>query len=186
MELTRSGQDLGSSSVFRERLASKQPMGAITASGVTLEQLFEEYGVPEYLKVDIEGADRLCVLALTPAARPACLSWEASDDVEELLAHAASVGYTRFKLINQSSFRELSRHWRPYDRVAHWIMRLMGYGPSRLVRRGRFFVADHSSGPVAWRSDGRWWSLGQTLSRLRAARAEGRFAGCYDVHAAVG
>lgn len=69
VELTLSGQDLGSSSLFSDLVAHKRPIGAITVPGVTLYQLFERYGVPEYLKVDIEGADRLCVLALTSVTR---------------------------------------------------------------------------------------------------------------------
>ena len=53
-----------------------------------MPQLFERFGIPEYLKVDIEGADRLCVLALTSDTRPTYLSFELGDDVDELLEHA--------------------------------------------------------------------------------------------------
>lgn len=67
--------------------------GAITVSGVTMHQLFEQYGTPEYRKVDIEGADRLCVLALTQDTRPSYLPFEAGDDADELLSHAEAIGY---------------------------------------------------------------------------------------------
>jgi FkbM family methyltransferase len=187
VELILSGQDLGSSSLFNERVAHRQPIGSITAPGMTLHQLFERHGLPDYLKVDIEGADRLCVLALTSGTRPAFLSFEVGDDADELLSHAEAIGYRRFKVINQNSFRELANQRCLYDRVTHRLMRYMGYSEPRLVRRaGRFFVTGHSSGPVPWQSDGSWWPGEATRSRLREARASNTLSGWYDIHATAG
>ena len=104
VELNLCGDDLGSSSVISERLAERRPIGAITVPGVTMLQLFERYGLPEYLKVDIEGADGLCILPLTSDHRPNFLSFEVGEDVDELIAHAEAIGYRRFKVINQISF----------------------------------------------------------------------------------
>jgi FkbM family methyltransferase len=188
VELTLSGQDLGSSSIFGERVARKRPIGVITVPGVTLRQLFERYGVPEYLKVDIEGADRLCVLALTPDTRPTFLSFEAGDDVDELLSHAETIGFRRFKIVNQNSFRELANQRCLYDRVTHRLMRYMGYREPLFVRRaGRFFATGHSSGPVPWHGDGSWRPGDATRSRLREARASNTLSGWwYDIHATAG
>lgn len=186
VELNLSGQDLGSSSLFSDRIAQKRPIGAITVLGVTLHQLFERYGIPEYLKVDIEGADRLCVLALTSDARPAFLSFEIGDDVDELFSHVETIGYRRFKIINQNSFRELSRQRCLYDRVTQRLIRYMGYREPKMVRRaGRFFTVGHSSGPVPWRSDGPWRSGDATRSILREARASNSLSGWYDIHATI-
>lgn len=185
--LTLSGADLGSSStiVSEAWLAAKRPTGRVTVPGITLAQLVAEHGLPEYLKVDIEGADRLCVLALTAALRPPYLSFEMGDDADELIAHAASVGYRRFKVVNQLSFRELANQEALVDRLAHRLMRELGYAEPRLVRRaGRFFVVGHSSGPVPWEGDGRWWSAAEVRARLEAARASGALRGWYDIHAA--
>lgn len=187
VELTLCGQDLGSSSLFSDRIAHKRPIGAITVPGVTLHQLFERYGLPEYLKVDIEGAERLCVLALTSDTRPTFLSFEVGGDVDDLLSHAEAIGYQRFKIINQKSFRELANQRCLYDRVAHRLMRYMGYRETRMIRRaGRSFVSGHSSGPFPWYSDGRWHSGEETRSRLREARASNALSGWYDIHATVG
>ncbi len=59
VELVLSGDDLGASSVFGERIADRQPIGSITAPGLPVRELLGRYGIPHYLKVDIEGADRL-------------------------------------------------------------------------------------------------------------------------------
>lgn len=178
-----SGQDLGSSSLLIERVAHKGPLPAVTVPGITLDQLFEGYGVPDYLKVDIEGADRLCVLALTPARRPTFLSFEIGDDFDELLSHVESIGYQRFKIINQSSFRELANQRCLYDRAAYRVMRYLGYRDPRFVKRkGRFFAIDHSAGPVPWHSDGSWWSADAIRSRFRQHRTPTDW---YDLHATV-
>jgi FkbM family methyltransferase len=187
VQLTLCGQDIGSSSLFGDRITNRLPIGTITVRGVTLQQLFERYGVPEYLKVDIEGADRLCVLALTSHTRPAFLSFEVGDDIDELLSHVELIGYERFKIIHQNSFRELANQWCLYDRVAYRLMRYMGYREPLMVRRaGRFFDIARSSGPVPWESDGQWRSGDVTRSRLHRARASNALSGWYDIHARTG
>ncbi len=184
VELNLVGHELGSSSLFSDRVASRRPTGTITVPGVTLDALFTLHSVPEYLKIDIEGADRLCILSLTAGARPKFVSFEVGEDVDELLVHLQKVGYTRFKVISQESFRELANQRSLIDRLAHRLMRYMGYKEPRLIRRaGRFFVTGHSSGPVPWQSDGQWQSCETARARLHAAKAAGDLAGWYDIHA---
>ena len=186
VELNLCGDDLGSSSVISERIADRRPIGAITVPGVTIHQLFDQYGLPEYLKVDIEGADRQCILPLTSDHRPNFLSFEVGEDADELIAHVGAIGYRRFKIINQISFRELAQQWCLYDRITHRLMRHLGYQDPKFVRRaGRFFPTGHSSGPVPWRSEGQWQSAEATRARLLEAKESGKLSGWYDVHAAL-
>ena len=185
-ELFLSGTDPGSSTLFGERLEQKQLRGGIKVPGITVQELFERYSIPDYLKVDIEGADRLCVLALTPAKRPRYLSFEVGDDISELLAHIESIGFNRFKLVNQKTFREIGNEDCAYDRFARRAMRYLGFGRPGLIRRGtRFFTVGHSSGPVPWESDGQWYSGKATYTRLRAIEARGQSSMWYDLHAAL-
>lgn len=184
VSLVLSGEDLASSSVIEERIAHRRPVDAIMVPGVTLPQLFAEYGVPHFLKVDIEGADRLCVLSLTRENRPSFLSFEVGEDADELIAYAASIGFGRFKIIQQNRFRELANQDPFSDRVIRRLIKYLGYQEPLLVRRaGRFFRTTHCSGPVPWLSDGSWSSSDATRSRLRHARSANLLAGWYDVHA---
>ncbi len=186
VELNLSGQDLGSSSLYADRVEERRPVGTVAVPGVTLDQLFETHGIPEYLKVDIEGADRLCILALSREARPPYISFEMGDDAEELIDHLESVGYGRFKVINQVSFRELANRRHLGDRVARRVMRCLGFDRPLLVKRaGRFFRSEHSSGPLPWLGDGAWQSAEATRTRLRNAAAGGQLSGWYDVHATI-
>ncbi|HEY8831960.1 MAG TPA: FkbM family methyltransferase [Gemmatimonadaceae bacterium] len=184
VELFLSAADPGSSSLFSERVANKRPDGAIRVRGMTLDHLFDEYGIPDYLKVDIEGADRLCVLALTQARRPHYLSFEIGDDVEELVHHIESIGFNRFTIINQKSFREIGNENPLYDRFARRSMRYLGFARPRLIRRGkRFFAIGHSSGPAPWESDGRWSNAVAIRGWLRKIASEPDSSNWYDLHA---
>lgn len=69
--------------------------------------LLQEYGIPYYLKIDIEGADLLCLDALAEfATRPPYISIElnlASPEAAlEPLRRLRELGYSRFQLVNQA------------------------------------------------------------------------------------
>jgi FkbM family methyltransferase len=182
VELTLSGDDLGSSTLFGDKISHLRPIGRITVPGITMAHLFKQYGVPRYLKVDIEGADRFCVLSLTRESRPTFLSFEIGADVDELLVHAANLGYKRFKIINQNSFREFANVTCLYDRVARRLIRYLGYADPLMIRRaGRFFVSGHSSGPVPWESDGQWRSFEETRSIISKVK----LPGWNDIHSSL-
>ncbi|WP_377827480.1 FkbM family methyltransferase [Bradyrhizobium lupini] len=186
VELLLSGSDLGSSSVFSDRVAQKRPIGSVTVPSMTMQNLLSRYGAPFYVKVDIEGADRICVLSLNSENRPEYLSFEVGDDVEELVEHARKIGFGKFKIVNQTSFRELAKQDCLYDRIIQRFVRELGHADCRQIRRaGRFFVSGHSSGPGPWESDGKWYSAKESLSRWRWAKATGALSGWYDIHATL-
>ncbi|MFN0011088.1 MAG: FkbM family methyltransferase [Phycisphaerales bacterium] len=61
-----------------------------------------EYGVPLYLKIDIEGHDHHCLAGINPADPPRYVSWELSDAGE--IYKMRERGYNAFKCISQSTF----------------------------------------------------------------------------------
>jgi len=65
--------------------------------------LFRDYGVPYYLKIDIESADTLVLQALMDlqATKPAYVSFEISPGVDEGLEMLSRAGYSQFKVIDQ-------------------------------------------------------------------------------------
>jgi len=71
---------------------------------VTFDRVLREYGVPYYLKLDIEGAERYVFDALARhRAAPAFLSTEATSI--DYLAFMRVLGYDAFQLVQQG------RHW---------------------------------------------------------------------------
>lgn len=72
----------------------------ITVTTVSLQDLFAEFGVPHFLKCDLEGGDAILARNLVKCDEiPAFLSIEATsiDD----LAMLRAAGYNRFQIVNQ-------------------------------------------------------------------------------------
>ena len=73
----------------------------IRVQTITLARLFDSYGVPYYIKCDIEGADELFVRQLlADTRRPPFVSIEAVS--LDALAILFSAGYDRIQLVNQA------------------------------------------------------------------------------------
>ncbi|MFA5041386.1 MAG: FkbM family methyltransferase, partial [Bdellovibrionales bacterium] len=68
-----------------------------------LEQLFLDFGVPKYLKIDVEGADEMVLDQLAELDKiPYCLSIEDCRFGYRYMSKMSSLGYTRFKILDQS------------------------------------------------------------------------------------
>jgi FkbM family methyltransferase len=72
---------------------------------ITAHDLFLDYGVPYFIKIDIEGADNLCIEALAGFPKPEFLSIEAEKHdfgrFERQTQLIASLGYREFQLVQQ-------------------------------------------------------------------------------------
>ena len=147
-------------SSFDKSLGARNGTGCeeINVRCVTTKSLFEEYGVPYYMKVDIEGYDYLC-LADIPAQgeKPQYVSCEASE--VSWLEILRSKGYTKFKLISQSDDfnsidinKEKKKYFPKYLIVKNGIK----------LRLQKFLTFKHpftSSGPFGEATKGEWKSF---------------------------
>jgi FkbM family methyltransferase len=78
---------------------------AVEVPGITLADLFDRHGVPGYLKIDIEGADRIVLeQLLVDTRRPLYVSVEDCRFGPSYLGLLATCGYTGFKLSEQSQW----------------------------------------------------------------------------------
>ena len=78
----------------------------ISVQGVRFSTLLHEYGVPYYLKIDIEGADGLCLQDLLSVSdRPQFVSIESNktsfDKLTTELLLMYTLGYNKYKIIPQ-------------------------------------------------------------------------------------
>lgn len=167
--LTIHGSDLGGSSTTG-MVCESDAAGTYSIDGLTMTDVLALAPErPKLIKIDIEGADMLCLSALTREQRPDALSVEVHSGLEGVLNQLTKIGFTGFKLIDQTCFREITRRNALRDRVARKITRMLGFADIREVRRNRrFFPLYHSSGPAPWESDGPWRSAGD-VARLWAA-----------------
>jgi FkbM family methyltransferase len=181
-------------SSFHECVSKRQGTLAepVTVRCELLSTILQKYGIPFYLKIDIEGNDAICIRALSeigPGARPRYVSWEATypggiDQLREL----RDLGYTRFKIIRQNDFLPVLGP--PYS-----FSNRVGYAFWRAVRKalkvaGRYTERPSgSSGPFGKGTLGRWRGWEEVAKQLRdyCARtdlpADDAWSVWYDFHA---
>jgi len=80
---------------------------SITVEATTMPELLRQFGVPYYLKIDIEGLDMVALEGLrTTASRPRYVSIESDKDSFKALRREiktfVELGYNRFKIVDQS------------------------------------------------------------------------------------
>jgi FkbM family methyltransferase len=92
---------------WAERNASLgSPSKLITVKAISFPEVLSEHGVPYYLKIDIEGADVLCLQGLIKNPdRPKFVSIESEKRSWQALLYEFELferlGYSRFKIVDQ-------------------------------------------------------------------------------------
>jgi FkbM family methyltransferase len=141
------------------------------------ETILKRYGIPYYLKIDIEGADILCVRALEPfSERPKYVSVEIPrldpDRRYKDLCHLYLLDYRWFKIIDQ---RFLHRSRLPC--------------PAREGGYVSFEFGGHTSGPFGEETPGRWLSFDEIVPTYTSPTSGkdawlwGSTGGWFDLHA---
>jgi FkbM family methyltransferase len=105
-------------------LDDRQPVEEIRVPCRTFRSILDEFGVPFYLKVDIQGNDSLCVEALDPGDVPKFLSVEFALWDAPLMALMRARGFNRFKYISQTYFLPLQLPPLPEARLIQRAERL--------------------------------------------------------------
>jgi FkbM family methyltransferase len=183
--------DLTVWSSFEEKLMSKtgKEHHSVEIQTRRFSEILEEYGIPFYLKVDIEGSDHLCLRDLVGRPLPRFISVEAesgeNDDDSataaggvENLSLLYTMGYRRFKLVRQSDFTSEPKSeikaftQRIVKSAAHGKLRLPGLSQlakqltshEQLCRKHRYRFSPESSGPWGDGAPGVWLSYEQAKS----------------------
>jgi FkbM family methyltransferase len=127
----------------------------VEVPSVTFDRILQRYGIPYYLKIDIEGADILCIKSLHQfTERPKYVSFE-TELVEfastfECLSHLYVLGYRKFKIVNQ--------------RVNH---KQRCPNPPREGKYVDAVFTGYMSGPFGEESPGNWENIENTLEKYR-------------------
>jgi len=77
-----------------------------TVPAISLDKLIEMYGVPDLLKVDVEGAENIVLRSLTRVVPMLCFEWasEWKDKNIECLEHLRELGFSRFSLQHEDNY----------------------------------------------------------------------------------
>ncbi len=136
----------------------------------TIELLVAKHGVPYYLKADIEGGERHIVNQL-PLLKslPLYFSFENNPYTDSQLEIMRSLGYDRFKVIEQGS--------KPGQAEAP--------NPPREGKYTPFRFTSYMSGAFGKELPGNWLDYGELkaqLDQIGADQAKGMWIGWHDIH----
>lgn len=169
----------------------------------TFESVVQEYGIPYFLKVDIEGMDHVCILSLGAGDLPVYVSFEAADNTLDLVRHLDCLGYDRFRLVNQRNWTPVLipepgslshviwsvRQWLRLTLrrcpAVHSTLRFMRKAVFKLSARARILTTARSAEPQQWKfppgssgpmpaeDDEGWMELPEFLSTYVSVKSSG-------------
>jgi hypothetical protein len=157
----------GLNSFIPKRLAGRKTV-PVEVETREFSEILDEYGVPFYLKIDIEGCDHLCLEALSSDALPFFVSFEVSRLDEGRILR--DLGYSRFKVLTQNDHRQFPHrmHWKTRLRLRLRRRKVLERLTAKLLPR--FDGGNHRrrralqpgvpgpSGPFGEATDGSWIS----------------------------
>lgn len=169
---------------------------AIRVATCRFGSLLERFGIPLYCKIDIEGSDAICLADMTEGWKPPFLSVEMGydgsgpmpDRTSALFDRLLSLGYRRFKVISQVTFRQPSR-WFAFAkaqlprRLSVRLTSLDAKLRKRGVSEGWSFDGD-SSGPFGEDTDGKWLEAADARRLIAAVQMNPDASDWFDIHAA--
>lgn len=136
---------------------------------IRLNSLFEKYGIPYYLKIDIEGHDDIALCALQhEKVLPKYVSVE--NGHVHMLDTMRDLGYTKFKFVNQAEV--------PQQKLP--VPALEGKDAEHQFRFG-------ASGAFGFEAPGKWLDYDQVRREIEAywsiENRDAAIHGWYDLHA---
>jgi len=145
------------------------PSKVIKVKAVRFAELLQKYGVPYYLKIDIEGADLLCLEGLLEKLdRPEFVSIESEKRSWRALLHEfevlRSAGYCRFKIVDQT---HIDQQKTPR--------------PSAEGRYVEYSFQPRSTGLFGKELPGKWLTAHQAIRRYRLIFLKYRLFGDYGI-----
>jgi FkbM family methyltransferase len=163
--------------------------------------ILAEYGVPYFLKVDIEGFDHLCIHALDKWDAPKFVSLETEPNSLEMILLLQQLGYTQFRLVDQYGFGAVSvpqpgslahLQWAAVQCARQFVRRhpqvqklTTAVRPKVNFKRVTEGFATGSSGPPPWEKNSGWQEFDSFLHTWLGVLKSGVLTSSwFDIHAA--
>ena len=84
----------------KSRFYNQYYYNEIKCKTITIDSLIDKYGVPELIKIDVEGGEFECISSLTQKVNQICFEWasETNDITFKCLDYLVNLGYTEFAI----------------------------------------------------------------------------------------
>jgi FkbM family methyltransferase len=126
----------------------------IKVQSITIDSMIERYGMPDLIKIDVEGYEYNVLSGLTQKANDICFEWheEEIDNLYKILEHLQNIGYTQFGVIgwfdegdvfDKATFSDKGDPYLQYPKSFHTLEELgldKLIKPERRVNYGMFFA----------------------------------------------
>jgi FkbM family methyltransferase len=82
------------------------PYIEITCKTITIDKLIEQYGMPDLIKIDVEGGEYECITSLTQKVQMLCFEWASETNVItfKCIDYLLNLGYTQFYIQNGDNY----------------------------------------------------------------------------------
>jgi len=82
------------------------PYTEITCKTITIDKLIEQYGLPDLIKIDVEGGEYECIVSLTHKVKLLCFEWasETNTNTFNCTDYLFNLGYTQFYIQNCDNY----------------------------------------------------------------------------------
>ena len=88
------------------------PYTSIICKTIGIDQLIEYYGLPDLIKIDVEGGEYECISSLTQKVKLLCFEWasETNNITFNCIDYLFNLGYTQYYMQTQDNYI-----FRPHD-----------------------------------------------------------------------
>jgi FkbM family methyltransferase len=82
------------------------PYTEITCKTITIDKLIEQYGLPDLIKIDVEGGEYECISSLTQKVNLLCFEWVSETNILifNCIDYLFNLGYTKFYIQNMDDY----------------------------------------------------------------------------------
>ena len=78
----------------------------IICKTITIDKLIEQYGLPDLIKIDVEGGEYECIASLTQKVKLLCFEWaaETNNITINCIDYLFNLGYTQYYIQNSDNY----------------------------------------------------------------------------------
>jgi len=90
----------------KSRFYKQYNYNVITCKTITIDKLIQTYGIPELIKIDVEGGEFECLSSLTQKVNNICFEWasETNDITIKCIDYLETLGYNEFAIQFQDDY----------------------------------------------------------------------------------